>query len=775
MTREQLVERIRSGSRLNPTTAERRAHTLERWREYVLAPELPLPRTDQKHQRTITETMTPDTATPLDAAAEIPVVMKTDGPCLTGTLEFLPLAEDARDALRGQTIGFMENILRTYARDVAAGEVGATGSTVTTDSPPVSGSCPTGLLYGRIQSGKTAAMIVTSALAVDNGFRVIVVVTSDSLELVEQTRNRFEVIDGPLVYSSRQNGAGEYDWNANIETIRREMPRRGLVLIVAKNVNHQTALAEFLRDVGANRHPSLILDDEADQATPDTTTRARSSGRTNAPRFGSAIFRRIVHNDRPDEIGDSLREILHHNVFLQVTATPYALLLQNLDSALRAKGFTSLLEPGQGYAGGETFFASIEDPSEPPLVFVDESEAQRIQLTPHEVPGGLRSAVHSFLVAGALYFRSHGVPKDGFKFLCHTSQRTIDHDTLWNLIARCVNDVIANIDAGRLTELQAAHDELARTVPNITPLSDLLEFIHRRAPNRTMLKVNSAGDVLRYGRFYNFVVGGNILGRGLTIDDLLTTYYFRRAQRTQMDTALQHARMYGYRSKILPLMRVFIPRTLAARFRQFQEAEEQLRALLGSHPGSTRVPIKLAAGTAATRVGVLDRNEILAYRPGQQVYPVEPAWHSNAVGNSSRHIERLLERAFGGPVRYDEFLEVPIESIIELLHEFRVLDDEDSEWDPDAIGAVLRATKAMYGERALIFCREFTSRREEPVFPTGTIGGPEQNEARARRLPTLFALKLDAGAAARWGAVQFWHPTVVFPPNMGVHVFNASE
>jgi hypothetical protein len=619
-------------------------------------------------------------------------------------------------------------------------------------------------------------MIVTSALAVDNGFRVIVVVTSDSLELVEQTRSRFELIDGPLVYSSRQNASSEYDWDANIDTIRREMPRRGLVLVVAKNVNHQTALAEFLRAVDANRHPALILDDEADQATPDTTTRARSTGRANAPRFGSAIFRRIVHNDRPDELGDSLREILHHNVFLQVTATPYALLLQNLDSALRATGFTSLLEPGVGYAGGETFFASIDEPVEPPLVFVDESEAQRIQQAPTEVPDGLRAAVHSFLVAGALFFRKYGLPpRDGFKFLCHTSQRTIDHDTLWNLISQCVNDVVADIDARRMGRLQEAHSELARSVPDILPLSDLLDFIHRKAPNRTMLKVNSAGDVLRYGRFYNFVVGGNILGRGLTIDNLLTTYYFRRAQRTQMDTALQHARMYGYRSGILPLMRVFIPRTLAARFRQFQEAEEQLRSLLGDNPGSTRVPIQLAPGTAATRVGVLDRNEILAYRPGQQVYPIEPAWTRDAVGNSGRHIESLLAAAFGGAIRENEYLDVPVATLVALLHEFRVLDDEDSEWDPEAIAAVLQSTRAAYGERALIYCREFTSRREEPVFPTGTIGGPEQSAARARRMPTLFALKLDAGAAARWGSVQFWHPTVVFPTNMGVHVFNASE
>jgi hypothetical protein len=289
-----------------------------------------------------------------------------------------------------------------------------------------------------------------------------------------------------------------------------------------------------------------------------------------------------------------------------------------------------------------------------------------------------------------------------------------------------------------------------------------------------MLKVNSAGDVLRYGRYYNFIVGGNILGRGLTIDNLITTYYFRRAKRTQMDTVLQHARMYGYRAEDIGYMRVFIPRTLAARFRQFQQAEEQLRSLLAEMPASERVPIALAAGTAATRSVILDGDEIQAYRPGQQVYPVEPAWHPDAVGNSARHIEELLKRAFSGMVRDHEYLEVPLSTVIELLPEFRVLDD-DSEWDTEALASVLISARRTFGDRAQIYCREFNSERPNPVFPTGTISGAEQTTARARTMPTLFAFKLGLGTAQRWGAVQFWHPTLVFPRQMAVYIFNASE
>src|SRR5882672_1874760 len=46
---------------------------------------------------------------------------------------------------------------------------------------PVSGNAEPsyGLLYGLIQSGKTSVITITTAMAVDNGFKCIIVLTSD--------------------------------------------------------------------------------------------------------------------------------------------------------------------------------------------------------------------------------------------------------------------------------------------------------------------------------------------------------------------------------------------------------------------------------------------------------------------------------------------------------------------------------------------------------------------------------------------------------------------
>jgi hypothetical protein len=288
-----------------------------------------------------------------------------------------------------------------------------------------------------------------------------------------------------------------------------------------------------------------------------------------------------------------------------------------------------------------------------------------------------------------------------------------------------------------------------------------------------MLMVNSAGDALSFGRYYNFVVGGNILGRGLTLDNLLTTYYLRRARRTQMDTMLQHARMYGYRAALLPFMRVFIPPSLATRFRQFHETEVALREYFQAARDRRRVPIAVARGTAPTRASVLDDNEIQAYRPGQQVYPVEPATELDAVGDSGSVIQRRLEEVLGAPLTPNQFTEVPMQLLIDLVSEFRVLDD-DSDWDATALAAVLGSISSEYDDTGLVYFREFGSRRDNAVFSSGTISGTEQADARRRQKPTLFAFRLDRDTATRWGCPRFWHPTIVFPPNMEMRVFNAT-
>src|SRR5260370_35619044 len=100
------------------------------------------------------------------------------GQCLTGTRRNIiagirgsRISGEAIDAVIAQAATFLRNAIEAYDTDVALNEIGEGGTARASDSPPERG-CPTALLYGRVQSGKTAAMIMTTALALDNGFRV---------------------------------------------------------------------------------------------------------------------------------------------------------------------------------------------------------------------------------------------------------------------------------------------------------------------------------------------------------------------------------------------------------------------------------------------------------------------------------------------------------------------------------------------------------------------------------------------------------------------------
>ncbi|MGL3210691.1 hypothetical protein [Bradyrhizobium sp. BR 1433] len=264
-----------------------------------------------------------------------------------------PMAPAAVDRALAQANSFAQRLVDTYEVSVARGEVGENGSAQASSEPILANRSPNVLLYGRVQSGKTAAMVLSAALCLDNGFRVIVVLTSDNLALVEQTASRFRALSGPRVFSTRRL-SDRYEWEGLEDDIRDEIARDGIVLVSAKNDIHLGRIMAFLQGIDAPSYPALIFDDEADAATPDTTVKAREEERPNAPPYGSAINRRVFENPKPGQEGKSLGEIFPHSVYVPVTATPFILFLQRPNSPTRP-GETMLLEPGEGYCGGELF------------------------------------------------------------------------------------------------------------------------------------------------------------------------------------------------------------------------------------------------------------------------------------------------------------------------------------------------------------------------------------------------------------------------------------
>lgn len=681
-----------------------------------------------------------------------------------------PMAPAAAQAVLDQAAGVADMLVNIYSSQIAADEVGIGGSGRASDLPIIANRAPRALLYGRIQSGKTVSMILSAALALDNGFKVVVVLTTDNVALVRQTANRFKDLDGPRVFAGFKEGPA-YEWVGQETELRESMSSEGLVLVCAKNAFNLPEVIRFLQQVDASNYPVLVFDDEADAATPDTTLAARAAGKSSAPLYANKIHRLVVNNDRPDESGFSLGEELPHSLYVQVTATPYVLFLQREGADLRPTN-TILLEPGQGYCGGEVFFGAFDLEDEtvavpPNIVLVAGNESA---LMKRSAPIGLAQSVNFFILSACALAARDGWRPDGFKHLAHTSHKTDEHEIVAGYIEGHLNVVRRALKAGAEEVVQFFEDayaELAKTIDDIPSLDDLIIAARSAMRNAEVHRINSKGPAPAYSPRINFLVGGNILGRGLTIDDLLVTYYVREARTSQMDTVWQHARMYGYRSAYLDYIRIFLPRRLATRFREIHEAEEGLRRIISD--GDEAVLVRVPGGARPTRPNALDAGAVQTLRSGRdQVFPYYLERDEAAAAEIMRLL-RMNEVPVEATPRGERAATVTLQVARDLVQAVPVDDEDPGLWAAETITALLAQYADELAGNCVVYVRRLQN--EEPPeggWWRGRLSGTEirlmrEASPNAPSLALLFTGEPDAPTA--------WYPTIVMPEGSPTYVF----
>ena len=87
-------------------------------------------------------------------------------------------------------------------------------------------------------------------------------------------------------------------------------------------------------------------------------------------------------------------------------------------------------------------------------------------------------------------------------------------------------------------------------------------------------KTTQGNEKLKWHKIY---IGGDLLQRGLTFSNLITTYFTRWATGGgNMDTNLQRARWFGYRSKYIDICKIFTTAEIAQEFTNLAEIEDDL-------------------------------------------------------------------------------------------------------------------------------------------------------------------------------------------------------
>jgi hypothetical protein len=591
-----------------------------------------------------------------------------------------------------------------------------------------------GLIYGLVQSGKTGVLTVTGAIGADEGYRTILIFTTDNDPLYEQTLGRArEAFPGMDIL-------GKSDFK-DTQAFLQRIKGGTCAIVTTKNAKLLGTLIDNFKAGRVRGLTCLIIDDEADQASLNTKTRKQDGSR-------SPINECILQ----------LRQFFDKNTYLQVTATPQSLFLQTPTHAFRPK-FTVLSHPGAEYVGGDDFFGDHSGLiREFPLTEIA-TIAPGPQPNPSlHFPKSLLRALDTFMI-GATFKRTSD-PQQNCAFLCHVSTRKADHQHIVDLLRKYKSDLATGVKSkqtGVVNRLRAAYDDLCATHEALrdADFDDLVRAIGFFSPGITVKLVNGDTDEdVAVRSPYNLFVGGNKLGRGVTIKNLLVSYYGRNPRAPQADTVLQHARMYGYRRKDIGLLRLFLPPELHAVFRAINKMERGLRELIAKKPTEEFRGVYVESGLNPTRGNVLAPGAIGIYSGGG-IYNPSQVLRDKSVNAATAKIDKLL--AAHADKHHDE---IPISEIQKLIS-LTCPDVAASEyvWNSIAVAeSVAQLAKLLEHQTGYVYVDRDRGLKEKRRETQGILDGGESGKVPNDRV-TLFLLrtKEEKGMQAAW-----W-PQIRFP------------
>ncbi len=455
----------------------------------------------------------------------------------------------------------------------------------------------TGLALGYVQSGKTTSITALMAAAADNGYRVVIAFLGVTNLLLHQNQAR---IDTALGLSSRNDFRWVMEPNPSGAKKSRQIEdwlERGRVVFipVLKHAGRIARLADVLSRVEMASYPTLIIDDEADQASLNVETKSQSLSRT---------YESITN----------LRASAPLNFYVQYTATPYApLLIDQTDHLLPQ--FVEFLQPGDGYTGGKEFFVDFAEKVVRTVPSLDEQST----VAPIELPRSLLEAVASF-VAGAALLLVADPAGSPVSMLVHSTHRNDIQARYHFLLERLVKKW--RIELGKTTSLEGIPQEIRAERIRLAGLGapdttdelfvDAVKLVIREA---VLWLVNSTEAVHRVNwgvAPVHILVGGNKLDRGFTVEGLTVTYMNRKPS-NQIDTLEQRARAFGYRRDQLPYCQFFASKRTVKILRDIVFTEYDLRSKLHDHVeggGSVKswveeIGLLLPVDTAPTRANVV--------------------------------------------------------------------------------------------------------------------------------------------------------------------------
>lgn len=469
-----------------------------------------------------------------------------------------------------------------------------------------------GLVMGDVQSGKTATYTALSCKAADAGYRLIILLTGTMENLRRQTQERLDAgfvgldSSGWLARERRTNevGVGEIDrrrmgvvftsrtrdFNTNLVNqlnLRIRDMAEPILLVVKKNKRILENLENWLRSYNAGQSgiidtPMLLIDDEADNASVNTNPAAQNP---------TAINERIR----------SLLRLFSRTSYVGFTATPFANIFIDPDSDDEMRGndlfprdFIYALEAPSNYVGARAIFGDA--PLVDCLREIEDAEtffpaAHRSSFAVEGLPASLLEALRVFILANAIRdLRGEGA--NHRSMLVNVSRFTNVQDQVAELLDQELRQMQQDVrNYSRLRGEEAMHNgnmallrqTWEREFEDAGPeWLDVQEALVGAALPIVVKSVNQRTGAASLDFAANrqtglrvVAVGGNRLSRGLTLEGLCVSYFFRNTQ--MYDTLLQMGRWFGYRDGYVDLCRVWLTDEAIHWYSHIANAADELR------------------------------------------------------------------------------------------------------------------------------------------------------------------------------------------------------
>lgn len=475
-----------------------------------------------------------------------------------------------------------------------------------------------GLVLGDVQSGKTANYTAICNKAADTGYRIIIILAGMTESLRQQTQERLdaefsgrksEYYLDPKAEAGIKNtpvGVGRYGKNKKIASFTSvtkdfdsgvlrsndlgiENVNCPVFLVVKKNKRILNNLIRWLttnNTLNAAEQleiPLLLIDDEADNASVNTKD----------------------PDSQPAAINDCIRRLLgsfSKATYLGITATPFANIFidPEADDDLFPADFIYALSAPTNYIGAERIFGDDGDYNKI-LIPLDINELDEIfppkhkkDLIVNELPADLYEAMAYFLLVNAIRdirgdFSEHrsmlihvsrfiNVQKQVAE-LCNVWLEQVKSDLRnYNKLPIEKSDKIKNICMlhaiwNKYELMHVAGIEWEKMLPTylyraVAPID--VRTVNSQNSNAGLDYFNHKKDGLRV-----VAVGGNSLSRGLTLEGLCVSYFYRNTQ--MYDTLLQMGRWFGYRPNYDDLVKIWMSQDAIDWYSQITRATEELK------------------------------------------------------------------------------------------------------------------------------------------------------------------------------------------------------